>query len=151
MKKIKNYKLFKESINSFKDSIKLNQNSKYKTEYLFNDDLNNIFLVSFEEKSSNNHKVSYYTWDKNINDWSVSKMVKSNPWKIIKTIFNHILEEFLSIKPDCKRIEFEGLSKEVEKDYISQRTKVYRRFLERNTPKYFTIKSYGNIIILERI
>lgn len=150
MKKIKNYKFFKESANAFKNSIKLILDSKSKIEYLFNDDLNNKFLVSFEEKGDNKYSVSYYVWDESISEWSVSKMLKSNPWKIIETIFHDILNDFLKLRPDCEKIEFTGLSKDIEKDYISQRAKIYKRFLKRNTPKNFLIKNYGNIIILER-
>lgn len=154
MKHLKYFKLFEES-NSYKSSINLVRDDDYQIDYTFSDDLSNKFLVQFSNISddsllSEEYKMCYFVYDKDIQNWSVSKTVKSNPYRIIRTVLGDILHDFIKRKPSCNIITFEGLSKETQKDLISQRTKSYFRFLERNPLHGFSLANYGNRFILTR-
>lgn len=155
MKHIKKYKLFLES-ESFKDTINLEKDNNFIVDYTFEDNLGNRFLVQFKniKIGRNNlgkgYNVSYFVWDNENNNWSVSKIAKSNPWRVVRTILSDIFNDFISRKSWCNKIQFEGLSKELQKSYVSQRTKMYVRFLERNPLPGFEMKYYGNTIVLEK-
>jgi hypothetical protein len=155
VKNIKKYKLFLES-ESFKDSIKLERDNNFIVDYTFEDNLGNKFLVQFKniKIGKNNlgkgYNVSYFVWDVDSETWSVSKIVKSNPWRIVRTVLHDILNDFISRKSWCNKIQFEGLSKELQKSYISQRTNMYIRFLKTNPLPGFEMKNYGNTIVLEK-
>jgi len=156
MKHIHNYNLFLESkayVNS------LSRDNNYYVDYTFEDDLGNKFLVQFKnitigkEDLSKEYTMSYFVWDDNIQDWSVSKLVESSPWKIVSTVLGDIVNDFLKRKSFlCNKLQFEGLAKENEKNYMTQRTKMYLRYLTNNPVSNFKMRNYGNnIITLTRI
>ena len=155
MKHVKKYKLFVES-ESFKDTINLDKDDNFIVDYTFEDNLGNRFLVQFKNikigkrNLGKGYSVSYFVWDNENNNWSVSKIAKSNPWRVVRTILSDILNDFIRRKSWCNKIQFEGLSKELQKSYVSQRTKMYVRFLERNPLPGFGMKHYGNTIVLEK-
>lgn len=156
MKHIHNYNLFLES-NSYVNS--LSRDNNYYVDYTFEDDLGNKFLVQFKnitigkEDLSKEYTMSYFVWDDNIQDWSVSKLVESSPWKIVSTVLGDIVNDFLKRKSFlCNKLQFEGLAKENEKNYMTQRTKMYLRYLTNNPISNFKMSNYGNnIITLTRI
>ena len=155
MRHLKNYKLFQES-NSYKTSINLVRDDNYNVDYTFEDDLGNRFLVQFknilagDKRLSKEYNISYFVWDEDIQNWSVYKTVKSNPYRIIRTVLSDILSDFTNRKLWCNRISFEGLSKETQREFTSQRTKLYSRFLEINPLPGFKMTNYGNKFILTR-
>lgn len=156
MKHIHNYNLFLES-NSYVNS--LSRDNNYYVDYTFEDNLGNKFLVQFKNITigkgdlSKEYTMSYFVWDDNIQDWSVSKMVESSPWKIVSTVLGDIVNDFLKRKSFlCNKLQFEGLAKENEKTYMTQRTKMYLRYLTNNPIPDFKMSNYGNnIITLTRI
>ena len=156
MKHIHNYNLFLES-NSYVNF--LSRDNNYYVDYTFKDDLGNKFLVQFKNITigkgylSKEYTMSYFVWDDNIQDWSVSKLVESSPWKIVSTVLGDIVNDFLKRKSFlCKKLQFEGLAKENEKNYMTQRTKMYLRYLSNNPISNFKMSNYGNnIITLTRI
>jgi hypothetical protein len=156
MKHIHNYNLFLES-NSYVNS--LSRDNNYYVDYTFKDDLGNKFLVQFKNITigkgdlSKEYTMSYFVWDDNIQDWSVSKLVESSPWKIVSTVLGDIVNDFLKRKSFlCNKVQFEGLAKENEKNYMTQRTKMYLRYLTNNPISNFKMSNYGNnIITLTRI
>jgi hypothetical protein len=156
MKHIHNYNLFLES-NSYVNS--LSRDNNYYVDYTFKDDLGNKFLVQFKNITigkgdlSKEYTMSYFVWDDNIQDWSVSKLVESSPWKIVSTVLGDIVNDFLKRKSFlCNKLQFEGLAKENEKNYMTQRTKMYLRYLSNNPISNFKMSNYGNnIITLTRI
>jgi hypothetical protein len=151
MKHIHNYNLFLES-NSYVNF--LSRDNNYYVDYTFKDDLGNKFLVQFKNITigkgylSKEYTMSYFVWDDNIQDWSVSKLVESSPWKIVSTVLGDIVNDFLKRKSFlCKKLQFEGLAKENEKNYMTQRTKMYLRYLSNNPISNFKMSNYGNNII----
>jgi hypothetical protein len=137
----------------------LSRDNNYYVDYTFEDDLGNKFLVQFKnitigkEDLSKEYTMSYFVWDDNIQDWSVSKLVESSPWKIVSTVLGDIVNDFLKRKSFlCNKLQFEGLAKENEKNYMTQRTKMYLRYLTNNPISNFKMSNYGNnIITLTRI
>jgi len=156
MKHIHNYNLFLES-NSYINY--LSRDNNYYVDYTFDDDLGNKFLVQFKNITigkgdlSREYTMSYFVWDEVIQDWSVSKLVESSPWKIVSTVLGDIVNDFLKRKSFlCNKLQFEGLAKENEKNYMTQRTKMYLRYLTNNPIPDFKMSNYGNnIITLTRI
>jgi hypothetical protein len=156
MKHINNYKLFLES-KSYSNSLIKDDN--FYVDYTFEDDLGNRFLVQFKNITigkghlSKEYTMSYFVWDDDIQDWSVSKLVESNPWRILSTVLGDITNDFLKRKSFiCNKLQFEGLAKENEKGYMTQRTKMYLRHLENNPIPNFRMSNYGNnTITLTRI
>lgn len=123
--------------------------------YSFVDAVNNSYLVEFKNKSnvrsnqpSNTYELSYFV--KSDDFYSVSKIVNVNPYRILKTVFTDILNDFIKRFNLTKKIYFIGLSKDRERDYISSRTKMYKRYLDMNTPSRFKVSQNGNKIELNR-
>ena len=158
MKHIFNYMSFTES-NSFSNTVKMTKDDNYYIDYQFEDNIGNKFLVQFKNVTlgknilSKEYTMSYFVWDKDINNWSVTKLAKSSPYKIVATVLGNILNDFLSRKSYlCNKVQFEGLAKENEKEFQTQRTKMYLRYLENNPVPNFKMTNYGNnIITLTRI
>ncbi len=124
--------------------------------YQFFDSEQNKYLVEFKNKPvlkqgklSNVFELLYYVEDEG--QFSVYKLVNVNPYKTIKTVFGDILNDFVNRCMWAKEIFFVGLAKDQEKDYITSRTKIYRRYLDKNPIKGFTISQGGNAIQLRRI
>jgi hypothetical protein len=89
--------------------------------------------------------MSYFVWDKNINNWSVSKVAGTNPWRVVSTVLGKIMDYFLNKKSFlCNEVQFEGLAKENEREFITQRTKMYLRYLTQNPKTGFEFTNWGN-------
>ncbi len=153
MKHIHNYLSFTSS-NSFSDTVKIVKDNDYFVDYTFEDGVQNKFLVQFKNITvgkntlSKQYTMSYFVWDESINNWSVTKLAKSSPYKITATVLGTILNDFLNRKSFlCNTLQFEGLAKENEKEFQTQRTKMYLRYLENNPIPNFRITNYGNNII----
>jgi methyltransferase-like protein len=137
----------------------MTKDDNYYIDYQFEDNIGNKFLVQFKNITlgknilSKEYTMSYFVWDKDINNWSVTKLAKSSPYKIVATVLGNILNDFLSRKSYlCNKVQFEGLAKENEKEFQTQRTKMYLRYLENNPIPNFRMTNYGNnIITLTRI
>jgi hypothetical protein len=80
----------------------------------------------------------------------VSKLVNVNPYRILKTVLGDILSDFINRRP-AEKITMHGLSKEKEKHYISQRTKMYVRYLEMNPLPGYKMENHINKINLIKI
>lgn len=152
MRHLYNYISFTES-NSF-SNVNITKDDNYHVDYTFEDHSGNKFLVQFKNITigkntlSKEYTMSYFAWDIETNNWSVSKLVESSPYKIVSTVLGTILNDFVKRKSFlCNKIQFEGLAKENEKDYMTQRTKMYLRYLERNPIPNFKMTNYGNNII----
>ena len=157
MKHLYNYISFTES-NSFSD-FNITKDDNYYVEYTFNDNKGNRFLVQFKNiiigknTLSKEYTMSYFVWDSEINNWSVSKLISSSPYKIVSMVLGKILNDFVVRKSFlCNKVQFEGLAKENERDYMTQRTKMYLRYLGNNPVPNFKMTNYGNnTITLTRI
>lgn len=143
-----------ESIESY--SFEVESNDDMNVKYIFDDSDGNKYLVQFKNDSigpkykpilGTSYELSYFVWDEEINNWSVSKIVnsvKGNIYSTLKTIFDKILNYFLDNRSWVKSIWFEGLSKEQENSYQSQRTRVYLRYLKNNPVPGFEVRNFGN-------
>ena len=161
MKYLKNfYFMIKESVETYDIKSEVNENN-FVIKYEFNDDDGNRFMVQFKNDTigpkskpmlGNSYELTWYVWDNEIENWSVTKVVNSNVWKILHTIFGVILEDFILKNPIVTEIRFEGLAKDVEKNYLTQRTKLYLRHLKNNPVTGFKLENFGsNRIILRKI
>jgi len=142
--------LLMESIESYQ--WELTSDSDNKVNYTFNDVMGNKYLVSFirNSKKEDSYELTYYVHDKKQGYYSVSRVVNVNPYKTIQTVLGDILNDFINSRsPD--KVTLEGLSKDRERSYVSQRTKVYLRFLERNPIDGYKMENFGNKINLIKI
>jgi hypothetical protein len=115
--------------------------------YYFNDDFENEFMVEFNKIDNESVEVVYLVKDDN--KWTY-KEVKTNIFKITKTILGEILPNFIEKNDWVEEILIKGLSKENESDFISKRTKWYFRFLNNNPIPGWTLDKSGNEIYLFR-
>lgn len=141
------YNLLFEGVESYQWRI-ISNNDKM-IEYKFTDISDNKYKVAFTKNSYDmTYELTYYVHDKDY--YSVSKVVNTNPYKILQTVFGDILNDFIKNKSP-KKIVINGLSKDKERSYISQRTKMYVRYLERNNIKGYKLSHHGNRINLTKL
>jgi hypothetical protein len=142
-----------ESVESYQWEMTSDKGDKVK--YKFEDIKGNLYLVEFKSLPgvrndlSSQWELTYYVEDDG--NFSVSKLVSANPYRVIETVFNEILNDFIKRKSWVKVITIHGLAKDKERQYVSQRTKMYVRFLERNPISGYKLSSYGNRINLTKI
>ncbi len=124
--------------------------------YTFEDIVGNKYLVEFKNKPirkigqlSNIYELLYYVYDNEY--YSVSKVVNVNPYRVLQTVFGEILNDFSERCSWAKEIFFVGLAKDREKEYITSRTKIYKRYLDMNPPEGFIVRQGGNSIKLLKI
>lgn len=120
-------------------------------EYLveFKNDYNVIKTRKGERKIlTKQYELVYFVKDGD--DYSVSKIVNAGAYRTIETILGHILPDFLKRKSWIDSIRMVGLSKTIEKDFITQRTKFYVRYLKNNPITGFELNQTGNNIYLKR-
>lgn len=118
------------------------------TYYYFFSDGQNEFRVEIDRKPEGEAEILYRV--KEGNDWTF-KVVSTNIFSLLKTIFNGILPDFISKNDWCKMITIKGLGKATEKEPIHQRTKVYYRYLQNNPIEGWELDRYGNEIYLDKI
>jgi hypothetical protein len=82
--------------------------------------------------------------------WSYD-VVKTNLYQLMSTIFTEIVPEFIKSNDWCNCIKIVGLGKKVEKDEITQRTKLYWRYLTKNPIQGWELDRYGNEIYLDKV
>lgn len=147
------YDLLLEGVDSY--NFELIEDKGSNTKYSFKDLNGNNYLVQFipvngetEQDMSTTWELSWFVEDGD--NYTVNKVVNVNPYKISQTILGDIMLDFTERKSWVKVITMKGLSKEQEKDFISQRTKMYVRFLERNPIPGYKLSNYGNIINLTK-
>lgn len=135
-----------EGVNSY--NFNLIDNNPQLIKYSFFDIVGNEYLVEFKWTSKRTYELFYYV--KHEGQFSVSKIVNVNPFRTLKTVFNDIINDFSKRFQDVKTVFFTGLGKDVEKEYITSRTRVYKRYLDMNPPEDFEITQIGNTITLNR-
>jgi hypothetical protein len=117
------------------------------TYYYYFSDGKNDFRVEIDRKPQGEAELIYRV--KTNNEWSF-ELVKTNIFSLLKTIFSGILPDFISKNDWCSEITIKGLGKENENDEITQRTKVYYRYLQSNPIEGWEIDRYGNEIYLNK-
>jgi len=147
-----------ESVESYQWELvsDVGDNSK-KTTYSFIDSIGNKYNVEFNGKlnlrqkrteSITEYELSYYVYDESNQSYTSTKIVNVNPYRILQTVFGGIINDFVKRNHLVKKITMFGLSKDREKHFISQRTRMYVRYLERNPIPGFTMTNYSNTINL---
>jgi len=160
MKYLKNFiTMVIEGIESYK--VNIFTNSDFITKYVFSDLEGNEYLVQLKNDvvgPKNNpiigssYELTYFVWDEEIGDWSIDKIVNSNVFRVMKTIFGEIVPLFLNEKSWVNLLRFEGLAKENENKFaITQRTKLYLRYLSNNPIEGYKMENSGNRINLIKI
>lgn len=155
MKNITSFtKFINEKVDSYQFNIESDDPFMYK--YTFIDVEGNKYLVEFKNipvnkigKLSTVYELLYYVEDEG--QYSVYKVVNVNPYRVLETVFGDILNDFTKRCKWSKQIFFVGLAKDLEKDYVTSRTKIYKRYLDMNPPVGFTVKQAGNAIQMTRI
>ncbi len=144
------YDLLFESVDSYQWELINDDNKKVRYEFLDNE--GNKYLVEFKgirnlkpKKGEliTEYEVCYFVYDESKDYYDVSKVVNVNPYRILKTIFGEILNDFIKRKPFVKKITMVGLAKEKERQYVTQRTSMYVRYLERNPIPGYRLDYYG--------
>ena len=118
------------------------------TYYYYFSDGKNDFRVEIDRKPQGEAELVYRV--KTDGEWSF-ELVKTNIFSLLKTIFSGILPDFISKNDWCSEITIKGLGKENESDEITQRTKVYYRYLQNNPIDGWEIDRYSNEIYLNKI
>jgi hypothetical protein len=137
--------------------------------YQFLDDFGNKFLVVFKNDTigpefskrvgdsweviylvevDSNDKVKKTEWpNKSGRFWSIEKIVPTNIYKVVATVLGDITTNFLSNRPETRMLRLEGLSKDGESG-LTKRTKLYKRFLDRNPIDGYSVEDKGNRIFI---
>ena len=118
------------------------------TYYYYFSDGKNDFRVEIDRKPQGEAELVYRV--KTDGEWSF-ELVQTNIFSLLKTIFSGILPDFISKNDWCFEITIKGLGKENESDEITQRTKVYYRYLKNNPIDGWEIDRYSNEIYLNKI
>ena len=118
------------------------------TYYYFFNDGQNEFRVEIDRKPEGEAELIYRV--KEENEWTF-KVVSSNIFRLLKTIFSSIIPDFISKNEWCSQITIKGLGKETEKDSLHQRTKIYYRYLQNNPIEGWELDRYDNEIYLDKI
>jgi hypothetical protein len=154
MKYLKPIHILLEAVDSY--NWELSSVTDNKVRYNFEDIEENKYLVEFKSLQairrgdlSAQWELTYYVFSNG--NFSVSKVVNVNPYKVLKTIFDDILNDFIKRNSWVKVITFFGLSKDQEKSYVSQRTRMYVRYLQRNPISGYRMENFGNKINLIKI
>jgi hypothetical protein len=134
-----------ESIDSFSFEEVGNIDGTY---YYFFSDGQNEFRVEIDRKPEGEAEILYRV--KEGEDWTF-KVVQTNIFRLLKTIFDGIIPDFISKNDWCQMITIKGLGKGTEKDPLHQRTKIYYRYLQNNPIDGWELDRYGNEIYLDKI
>ena len=118
------------------------------TYYYFFSDGQNEFRVEIDRKPEGEAEILYRV--KESDEWTF-KVVQTNIFSLLKTIFSGIIPDFISKNDWCQMITIKGLGKGTEKDPLHQRTKVYYRYLQNNPIDGWKLDRYGNEIYLDKI
>ena len=136
--------------------FELESDDPFLIKYKFEDVIGNKYLVEFKnipirkiDELSHVYELLYYVEDEG--QYSVYKIVNVNPYRVLKTVFGDILNDFTKRCQWAKIIYFVGLAKETEKQYVTSRTRIYKRYLDMNPVSGFRIQQSGNAIQLTRI
>ena len=148
------YEFLCEEVQSYSFEIVSNDPLLFK--YSFEDVVGNKYLVEFKNipvrkvgELSNVYELLYFVEDEG--SYSVSKIVNVNPYRVLQTVFGDILNDFAKKCSWSKEIFFVGLAKDTEREYVTSRTKIYKRYLDMNPPKGFSVRQGGNAIQLRRL
>lgn len=145
------YDLLFEEVESYQ--WELSEDTNARVRYNFIDANGNKYLLEFKNvprlRDSRNdlgteYEASYFVFDEDKDYYDVSKLVNTNPYSTLKTIFGEIFPDFTKRKSWVKTITMFGLAKDREKHYITQRTKMYVRYLERNPVAGYKLEYNGN-------
>jgi hypothetical protein len=118
------------------------------TYYYYFSDGQNDFRVEIDRNPQGEAEVVYRV--KTGDNWTF-ELVPTNIFSLLKTIFNGIISDFISKNDWCSEITIKGLGKGNESDAITQRTKVYYRYLQNNPIEGWELDRYGNEIYLDKI
>ena len=116
--------------------------------YYFDDEFGNQFRVEIERHPENEVEIRYLVKDGD--DWNY-KEVKTNVWKITETVMGQILKDFISKNDWVQSVKIVGLGKTTEKESVTQRTKLYWRYLNNNPINGWELDRYGNEIYLYKV
>jgi hypothetical protein len=145
MKHLIKFKIF-ESVQSYDFTYEGQEGTSWV--YLLKDEFENQFKVEISRRPENEVELIYLV--KSGDNWTY-KEVKTNIWKLTETIIGKILNDFLSKNEWVETVKIIGLGKNTEKDAITQRTKLYWRYLSNNPIQGWELDKYGNEIYLYKI
>lgn len=148
------YQFLCEEVQSY--SFEISSNDPFLFTYKFEDVVGNKYLVEFKNipvrkigDLSHVYELLYYVEDEG--DYTVYKIVNVNPYRVLQTVFGDILNDFAKRCSWAKEIYFVGLAKDREKEYVTSRTRIYKRYLDMNPPLGFSVRQGGNAIQLRRL
>jgi hypothetical protein len=116
--------------------------------YLLHDEFGNRFKVEISRHPENEIELIYLVKDGD--NWTY-KEVKTNIWRLTETIIGRILNDFLNRNDWVETVKIVGLGKTTEKESVTQRTKLYWRYLNNNPIHGWELDRYGNEIYLYKV
>lgn len=144
---MKYLKHFNESVDYYNyvyDGTSDDGNSTY---YRFNDGSNEFRL---EIKKLDDTDVELFRTVYDAGEWSY-KIVNTNIYRLLETIYQHILVDYLAENEWVETVVIHGLGKDKEKDEITQRTKVNIWYLSKYMIKGWYLDRYLNEVYLRKI
>ena len=142
---MKHLKSIFESIESYKFEYGGLEGATY---YYYFSDGQNDFRVEIDRKPQDEAELVYRV--KRNDEWTF-ELVKTNIFSLLKTIFSGVLPDFINNNDWCQMIIIKGLGKESESNDITQRTKIYYRYLQNNPIEDWQLDRYKNEIYLDKI
>ena len=148
------FQFLTEEVQSY--NFELESDDPFLIKYKFEDVIGNKYLVEFKnipikkiDELSHVYELLYYVEDEG--SYTAYKIVNVNPYRVLQTVFGDILNDFAKRCNWTKEIFFVGLAKETEREYVTSRTKIYKRYLDMNPPEGFSVRQGGNAIQLRRL
>lgn len=136
---------FNESVDFFDfsyDSTSKDGNSTY---YVFNDGPN-VFRLEIKRLDDTDVELFRYVYDNG--DWTYKVVKVSSLDKLYNTIYTHILPDYVSKNEWVELVVINGLGKDLEKDFITQRTKMNMRYIPSRVMNGWKYDRDGNEIYL---
>ena len=126
----------------------LTKNIEKSVTFEFSDTFENVYEIEYRIKGKKSELLWYINID---NQLYVNKLSNSyEAIKIFKTVLASI-EEFINIRSEIKEITFEGVAKEREKEYLTQRSKFYAWYLKRHPLENWKLENHINKFKLIKI
>ena len=117
--------------------------------YHFEDDSENEYLVEFVKKSKGKYELKFFGQGEHWGEWTLYVLTGGNIFRITETIFGDILNDFIKSN-NPSEVFICGLGREKEREYVTSRTKVYHRYLERNPITGYSLTLIGNNIYVRK-
>ena len=120
-------------------------------QYSFTDVNNNKYLVDFDIKNhlDKSYELTFRVFNNELDRYDLNMLTGVNPWKVMSTVLGDILQDFIRNHPQVNSIYIFAIPQEGQSPLKeTTRSKLYKRFLERNCPEGWKLDFRRNEIYL---